>query len=400
MKLAYAIVIFTVVAGLIWPVQAFELTSVLDAKVDTSIIKESGSYTTPDSILIAPLFAPNNLEVSSDNRYRGIFHYTIDRLGYTDIPFHYILTPEGKIYEGNSKGDESRVLFSNFSQNPVVIAYLADEFNNQFDTRAYNALKELSLSVANRNSIESKNIFINEVVFVRERQTKAVSMQTKEVFGAWNTSRDEIAKYVSDNYSPESKPYSVDVLGLTLPTEEVEPGEIVTATIKLKNTGKYGMYPFSNSELILSKEDGTNSIFFVNNDWESQSQTSLFENESSLAPNEENEFSFKLYAPLYIGEKSEKFKLVSALGATVESEPIELKLNMKSSSKKIIEIRNRGYDYYPVYSQASSSSAEVYRAVSGQRFFFLEDIGNGWYSIDLGNDSTGWIAYWNVEFIN
>lgn len=401
MRFVYLLI--PVLVGLLFLPQsviAVELLSASDANVDTSIRKETNSFTTPDSIIIAPLFAPSRLNVSDEDRYRGIFHYTIDRLGYADIPFHYVVTPDGTILEGLASGDEQRVAISNYDKNPIVIAYLTDQFNNQFDPRALNSVKELSLSAANTNAIPANQIEMYEIVFVRNRDNREVFMETKEVFGAWNTQRTEIAQFVDENYAPESKPYKLEVVSVSTPQEDVEPGEIVDGTITLLNIGQFGLYPFSNSELILTKQDETPSQFFVNNDWESQSQTALFENEDSLPPGEEATFNFKLYAPLFLGERSETFKLTTALGGNVESDPITLSLNMSSSSKQIVEIQDRGFDFYPVYSQPSSSSSEIYRAVPGQRFFFVEDIGNGWYNIDLGNDTTGWIAYWNTTFVN
>jgi hypothetical protein len=396
-------IIFGVVIFLTWmtlPAYAATLKKLSELNIDTSIISEQSSYTTPDSIIIAPLFAPTELNIDPIERYRGVFHYIINRLGYNDVPFHYIITPEGEVIEGNIHGDESKVLIENFNKKPVVIAYMADPFSNHFDERAIDDIKELASSVANTNSIKETNIFVKELIFTRNRESRVVNIKIKDLYGTWNSQTEDIKNFVAANFSPQSKPYTLEVISVNIPNKTLSPGNIEKVSITLKNIGEYGLYAFTNSELYLSKADGTSSKFFVNNEWESRSQVSLFEQEDSLAPGEEKSFEIPIYIPLFLGEQKETFNLKTALGSLVNSSEIEIKINVGESEKKIVEIKNRGYSYYPVYSSPTNSSSEIYRAVAGERFFFLQDVGNGWYQIDLGNGITGWIAYWNVSFIN
>lgn len=396
------IILMILIGSFILPATVYSATlkKASDLNIDTSIIKEQLTYTTPDSIIIAPVFSPIELNVTPQERYRGIFHYMIDRLGYNDIPFHYVVMPNGDLIEGNSKGDEARVFIENFDKNPVIVAYITDQYSNQFDERAINNLKELVSSIANTNAIKENNIFVQEIFFTRDKETRTVSMKTKELFGTWNSQADEIRSFVASNFSPESKPYSIQVIEVDLPQQELQPGEIINASITLKNTGQYGLYSFTNSELYLSKADETPSKFFVNNEWESRSQVSLFEENDSLAPGEEKTFEFPLFVPLFVGEQKEIFKFKTAIGALINAEQIEIKIKVGNPEKRIVEIRDRGFSYYPVYSNPNTATNEIYRAVAGERFFFLQDLGNGWYEIDLGNGTTGWIAFWNVSFIN
>ncbi|BCX13645.1 MAG: hypothetical protein KatS3mg085_177 [Candidatus Dojkabacteria bacterium] len=381
-------------------VNSATLKKVEDLSLDTSIISEQLTYTTPDSIIVAPIFAPRELNISPIERYRGIFHYLIDRLGYNDLPFHYVVTPEGELIEGNTHGDEAKVVIDNFDKNPVVVAYIANQYSNQFDDRSMQNLKELVSSIANTNSINENNIFVKEIVFTRKRDTRTVSIKIKDLFGTWNSQADEIKLFVASNFSPESKPYSVEVTSVQVPQQTLTPGEIVNVSITVKNTGDYGLYAFTNSELFLTKSDETPSKFYVNNEWESRSQVSIFKENENLLPGEEKTFVVPIFVPLNLGEVKETFKFKTAIGSLVNSNEFEIKINVGESDKKIVEVRDRGFSYYPVYSNPNNATNEIYRAVAGERFFFLQDLGNGWYQIDLGNGQTGWIAFWNVSFIN
>lgn len=382
-------------------VSAANLITLSQVNLDTNITKEDSNFITPDKILIVPIFPPSEeLDTNDTTWFRGLYYYTIQRLGFNDIPFHYVVTKTGKVFEGNSGGDERRINISGIDGNPIVIGYLSDRFASNFDPRSMTALKNLTLEVANANAVKPENIQISSIKFVKDSATRTVSMEKSDVIGSWGLSLTEITNFVKQSYAPVKKTYSVELTAKNLTTDSVEPGSEVIGSITIKNTSENAIYSGTQSELILTKTDGAQSSFFLNNEWLSPTQFSIMKDEETILPGRESTFEFKLKAPLFIGNKTESFEIKNINGDKVSSTIVELTLNLQSSTKKIVEIKNTELGYLRVRSDASSVASETGRVSPGQRFFMLEDAGNGYIKIDLGDGKSGWVSIQYLNFIN
>ncbi len=382
-------------------VSAANLVTLSQVNLDTSITKEDTSFTSPNKILIVPIFPPTEeLDTNDTTWFRGLYYYTIQRLGFNDIPFHYIVSRTGKIFEGNSGGDERRINISGIEGNPVVIAYLSDRFASNFDPRSMIALKNLSLEVANTNSIKPENIQVSSIKFIKDSATRTVSIEKSDVIGSWNLSLNEIKNFVTQSYAPIQKSYSAELSSKNLPTDSVEPGTEVIGSVTIRNTSEHAIYSGTQSEIVLSKTDNSTSSFFLNNEWLSTTQIPLMTDGETLLPGREGTFQFKLKAPLFIGSKTESFEIKNINGNKLTNTIVELTLNLQSSSKRIVEVRNTELGYLRVRSDASSVASETGRVSPGQRFFMLEDAGNGYIKIDLGDGKSGWVSIQYLNFIN
>lgn len=376
---------------------AFEITSQEKIKIDTSIARSDLSYSVPTKIIIVPISIESDL--TQAQKYRGLYYYLVQKLGFSDIPFHYVISANGEVFQGNQGGDERKVQVQGIDETIILVGYLTGTIRDSFDPRSINNLSELLLDIANRNSISTENISVSKLTFVRDSETKSVFMRINEAEASWKGSLESINAGIKPRYSPTAKEYaaSSEIVGIT--TEEVDPGSEVTVSVKIKNTGKNGFYGESNSSILLSKADGSASKFFINDQWVSRSEVTVLVEHQNLLPEQEDIFEFKIRAPLAIGEVSESFSLKTQGGININSNSIDLKLKMKRSDKKIVQIRNTELGYLKVRSEPSTVGGEIGKVSPGERFFVVEDAGNGYIKIDLGNGSTGWIAGWFTDTI-
>ncbi len=382
-------------------VKALTITSRDDLGIESGITKEDLAYSLPQETVIAPIFlGVDSSKISQKEWVESLYYYTIEKLGFTDLPFHYIVTSTGDVYQGNLGGDERKVKVDGIGANVILVAYLSSSKQNTFDPKADENIKNLLKTISNKNSIKAQSIIVSGIKFIKDVTNKTVSISSEEILGDWSTKLEDYKTYVASNYAPESKSYTVDVSNIVLSSTEAMPGEEVSGTVTIKNTGSNGLYGGTDNEIVASKDDGGPSQFFINNVWLSRSQFSLMTENQNILPTQEATLNFKIKAPLAKGELSETFVLKTLGGANITaSTSMNLKLTLKPSDKRIIQIQNTELGYLKVRSEPSTLGPEIDQAASGQRYFVIEDAGNGYLKIDLGDGKSGWVAGWLVNDI-
>lgn len=372
-----------------------------EALIDTTAVREDDNFSTPRQIIIAPIFANEEIsELTSEQRYRGIYNYTVEYLGFSDIPYHYLIDKTGTVYQGNQAGDERKVKIGGIGDELVLIGYMTDRTSNRFNYRAEENLVNLLTQVANQNNISPDLISVENVVFIRDEQSKTVNIGTSDLFGNWKSSLAEIKQNVENNFAPTEKIYNVNVESVTASKSEIKAGETVEMKIKIENKSSGGIYGGSGSEFIISKVGKTESVFFLNNIWQSTTDVAPMEEGDVLKKGESGEFTFQVKAPLFIGNVSEEFTIKNIDGSKVISNTFKIALNINSSEFKIVEILDTETGKLNVRTTPSSVASVVKQVSPGQRFFKVEDAGNGWIKIRLNDGNEGWIAGWYTKAIN
>jgi len=372
-------------------INAYTSVALTDLTLDTTIRQEADGFALPNAIVVSPIFID---ETDYKESIKGLFYYTIDKLGFPDIPFHYIVTADGIVYKGNTGGDERKLSFSNASGNFLLIAYVTNKNVDQFEAKGLLALKELTSEVSNNNYVNADNVIIRDLTFVKDVANNTVNLQINPLDGNWNNSAEDIRNYVRGNVKPSNKVYMVDVVSSVLSKEQVAVGETVAGTVTLKNTGTSTLYVGTNSEIIATKETGNVSFFYTPTGWLSQTQFSLMDTLEQIGPGEEAELPFSVSAPLASGEITENFIITNILGQRVSQNNFTLRMNVDKAGKRIIQINDTELGYLRVRAEASTAATEVGRASSGERFIVQEDAGNGLLRIVLPNGVSGWVAGW------
>ncbi|MBN1915800.1 SH3 domain-containing protein [Candidatus Dojkabacteria bacterium] len=372
-----------------------------ESKIDENLTKEDANFASPKSILLVPLFRPEGVNENDSKWFRSLYYFYTARLGFPDIPFHFVVGGNGDIYEGNKGGEEQSILINGEEPGSIVIAYLVKEGENGFSIRAYDSIREILLDVANRNAIKPEKIKITGAEVVVNLKNKTVFIRSKAlVGGGWSNGMKEALDFVDKNYKPVPKLYSIKIVEAKPPDAPVNYRETGLMTLKIKNTGKNSIYQGGDSEIIGLKKDGEDSRFFVNGVWASPSQPTIMSEGNVIRPGEEKTFIFKLHVPLYFGEQRESFSLVNRNGQNFDGTDFDIVLNVNTPTEKVVEILSTDTGYLNVREIASGAANVITKVNPGQRYFFLEDSNTGWYKIDIEGGKSGWVAKQHVKFVN
>ncbi|MDQ6985554.1 MAG: SH3 domain-containing protein [Candidatus Dojkabacteria bacterium] len=381
-------------------VSALRLNTSNDLNIDSTIIKDDQNFGLPTRIIITPIYLPSSdSNVREDDWFRGLFYYTIDVLGFNDIPYHYVVSKTGTVYSGNTGGYERELSINGVGSDMILIGYMSDKFASQIDNRAKDDLVELLTKVASENNIDPTNIQIKGTKFQRNEQNKTVVMVEDDLFGLWNISLLDIIEGVQKNYNPVVKIYSVNVDSVSVPENNLAPGSEIIIPITITNTSDFGIYSGTDAEMLLSRVNGENSNYFINNVWLSQSQMSLMSDGDVLQTFDTGEFSVKIKTPLIVGEYSETFEIRNINGDLISDDSIELKVNIVASDREIVEILTTETGTLNVRDIPSSVGDTINQVSEGERFFKTDDAGNGWIEVELEDGTRGWIAGWYTRTI-
>ena len=361
-------------------------------KFPKSVEEQKEAFALPDSIYIVPLKLEFDEYVTTNDWYKGLYYYQTFRLNQGDFLFHYFVTKDGKVLEGNSKGDEQRFALKDIQEKPVIIGYLTESDADDFSIEGRKALNSLVVEVANRNRIKIENIFVKSVYYQATEQQQIVGVPDI-VAGRWERSLTEMTKEIATLYDPNKFKFDLTITTVKTPTEKVKYGDQVVAEITIKNNSPISLYESSDFEPIMTKVGNEDfSKFFVNGVWSGPKQTKIMAEGTSIRPGESKTFQVRVGVPLHFDKQTEKFHLVNILGEVYAGSEFEVTLDVNKSDLDVIEIANTPVGYLNVREQANTSSKVVTKVSPGQRFVVLERSGSSWVKIDAGANGQGWIS--------
>jgi hypothetical protein len=402
------LILINVAAGLVWlttPVhgQSIEIVSPTQANIDLTILQQDNSYSLPTSIVITPLTVPQlPTNISSRDWVRGLYYYTVanaNRPGFTDIPFHYLITSDGEIYQGNQGGDERKINIEGQGDAAIVIAYLTSSRQISFDQRVEEPLSQLLLQLANKNAVPFDRVRVIGTKLQRNDTEKNIKLVKTDLLGVWNTSLTGIVNKVKAQYKPQPKQYKLEVVGVELPAEQVTPGQTVTGKLKVKNSGQFGIYSGTGNEL-LGTTLARQSQFYVRGTWVTTTQFDLMPADAVLMPGQEASYEFKLYVPLFFGQRQEDFEVRTVNGGTIANSRFKVTLNVKRPTGTIVQVKPTNTGWLRVRSTPSGvQNNEIGRVYAGERYFQIQDAGNGYVKIRLPDGKEGWVSKQYLTYI-
>jgi len=368
------------------------LRNVNDLGFDKSLIFQEGNYGQAKKIIVAPIILESDEIVSDTDWIKGIFYYQTSKLTFGDMTYHYIVTRDGTVYKGNSKGVDQRFNVSPDMADAIVIGYLAKSDDVDFKSSAKDNIKELLLDIANNQQISSERIYIRDITYEVDTGGIVSPKITDIIAGRWNKSFEKIVMDVALEYTPVAKEYKIDFEKIVLPANAVNYGEVVLAKITIKNDSEHVLYQDSDFEPLISKTTGSFSKFYVNDVWLSLTQAPIMKDGDFIPPGESKTYELRIGVPLYLGKQTESFELINSLGEKYNDTAFDIELNVNRPEGEIVEITSTGAGYLNVRGRASGFGEVVSRVTPGQRYLVVERSDTGWVKIDLENGQMGWVA--------
>lgn len=366
--------------------------------LDKSIFSDVFEEGLPSGIIVTPIFMPNINKLTEEDWVKGVYHYTVQRLGYSRLPYHYLINENGIIY--SAEGSEDRLVkIKDSDKNNIIIGYLAKANSTTFADSAMAGLQDLIIEIANRNNIKVENITFTGTRFNRSESSNQVLIEKTQLFGIWSEKFRNIINTVQRNYNPTKRQHTFVVTESKLNTNTLVAGETTEGTLKVKNTGSNNLYITESNYVVVERAEGRSSRFYLNNNWVSLSEFEAITDIQTIKPAQEVEIKFKVRAPLYLGETKESFKLKMIGDGIINSDAFDLSLNVEKGNKKIVQIRSTETNFLRVRSAPSTVAEEIGRVASGERYLVIEEDGNGFYKLDLEGGRSGWVAGWLTDTI-
>lgn len=382
-------------------VHGLEFKSRDGLNLDDGLIIEESNYGLPTKILLAPLFFPSeNVSIDSREWIRGLHYYSVARLGYPDIPFHYIVLPNGDVYKANKNGDEAEIPILDSTENSIIVAYLARQGSRDFSEEAKATLTSLLVSLANTHLIENQSLELVNIRFNLNTQTHLASLETRSISGGWTQTFRQLQKEMEANYSPLRKKFNIEIVNVKVPQEEVKPGQTAIIELAIRNIGEYTIFADADSALIATKANGSLSRFFLNGIWASQSQVSILSEGDMIRPGQEKSLQVKFSVPLYFGVQTEEFYLSNMYGDKIENTDFSVSLTVGKLDKTVVEIVETETGYLNVRSSDSGNSEVITRVSPGERYILKRRGTFGYVELDLGEGKSGWVSQKYVKEIN
>lgn len=398
-KFLIAIVVFCVFGV---SAQALTITGREKLYFDNGLgfVPEEKVFAPVEGIIVSPIYLPEDTGLNSDDWIRGLYYYSTVRLGYEDMPFHYVLLPNGKVYKTGTVSEGNVIKIGGEETNVALIGYLSKRSDVEFAERSLTSLKDLALKIANENEIDSQKIEVTGLRYSINLSNKTSSLERTTVAGSWAKNIESVQEYVAQNYSPIPKTYNIQIDSVKYPESKLEPGSVAIVELTLTNTGENVIYEGSDSALYATKEDGTLSKFFLNSVWASQSQVPILSEGEFLGPSETKTFQLKFNIPLYFGIQRESFVIKTAEGEVLKDSKFGVAIEVSEIDERVVEVTQTELGYLNVRDGDSGNAEIVGRVSPGERYILKQTGTYGYVQIDLGEGELGWVSQKYIRNVN
>ncbi len=357
--------------------------------------QQYNEYRPVETIAVAKITAPNEVQFGdSDSWIRGLYYYSITKLGFGDIPFNYVVTWQGSIYEGKGGGtDVSPIVTSSVEERLGKIVLVAYFDNNQeVSNSGRDAMRELVSELLSLYDLDRDAVVPVEVNLAEKEADVQLSslVVTDAEDGYWSADVAQIrttARIVGVDTVTEVTGSVEDVSS----SITVESGQNFVVTAKIVNTGTMPWYNSGEHKVLVATSGPRNheSELYYSESWASFTRVVGSEEEWVL-PGDTGTFQFEIRTPLIPGEYDESFELIMLPERWISGTEFDISFVVEAGDLQLVEIKDTETGYLNVRECASTGCAEVGKVVPGEVLILRGQDGN-WFKIEMEDGELGWV---------
>lgn len=363
-------------------VLAFPYYSAETQQFDKTLSEDSNTqYLNPKQIYITQITTPSEELSRNPSKWtKSLYHYTITRLHFSDMPYTYLLDENGIIYQGNTTGIGANPQLQE-PTGAITIGYLSN--NPVVTNRASESLSLMVEEISSRWGIAQ----LSTVKLLINQQDNSPSTVTPQVI------ENEFSQSVSEaltswqGYTEENLPYKVK-LEEVIYEKDVVIGERLDVKVTIKNINDFIWFT-DTDPIYISVKDGQESDFAVNKDWESFSKP-ISISDQHILPGQTVELEFQLEAKVFLGETQESFEILKFEGSPFEDSSFDIVFNITKGDKQLVEVSSSEYGFVNIRDCRWYSCEKIDSADNGA-VFILETEEAGWSKIRYDTDLSGWV---------
>ncbi len=390
--LAFVLVVLIVLPAYIHA-QALDFTGREDIPYDTRLAEQKENrYGRYECISIVRISAPSGIVYSDSSQWvKGFYYYSITKLGFADIPFNYIVTWDGRTYEGKGGGEEVLLPIdsekSSLSAKCGIIAYFDN--NREITNIGRQSLINATSSMLGKYSLRVSDIEAGKLSLSgNEERSLSKIILNKDLSDVWSGEVKAIASQVT--VSTTKREYKASIESVEY-NEKVEAGSNFMVNVEIRNDSDFPWYNSGEGQVFIATSSPRNheSDFFVSDKWASFAKVVSMEDEWVL-PGDTAKFSFEMGTPLLPGKYKETFELVSIPNNWMKGSQFSVEFSVDGSNLDLVEIKDTETGSLNVRDCASTRCNQIGQVVPGDILIKLGQDGN-WYNIQFGDGKEGWV---------
>lgn len=364
-------------------VHAFDLKTRDTIGLDNTLVEESiNTYSQPTKIYLTEVSGyQEKLSNNPQSWIKLLYYYSITQLQLSDIPYNYLLTEDGNIYEGKSGGVGVNPGLMN-GDNILLIGYMSNK--GTLTPRANDTLKTFLEELSYEYGIKEPEI---ETVKLKIKQSEDSLSQLQ--YQAVNNSLSTTFSNITSNVKWSStghQDYKATITSVEY-EKDVVIGEKLNVKVIIKNENNFTW--FSDTDYIyISTTENRESPFAINQTWDSFSKPTHIESKY-VKPGDEVTLNFDLLAKSKPGEYSETFEILKTDNKFPDT-TFEVKFNITKGDYKLVQIYSPEYGFVNIRECRFYSCEKLEVANDGEVYIMLKEEEN-WYQIEFGEGKKGWV---------
>jgi len=376
------------------PASAQNILSREDLNFDESLSDQrNNTYSYFDSVGVIGIQSGSNSSFGDGKTWmRGLYYFMITHLGFLDIPFHYVVTWQGDVYEGRAGGYEVNT-FATFDiakdySNTVLIAYFDN--GRGMTNQGESALSELVEKLMGSFMIEMTDVFAADFEYQGAKEGNPSSLRIvppKEGYLMdWN---DTFIKSYKEGESLQLE-LSGNVEDISY-SDSVNSWDDVKVRAIVKNTGEYNWYNSGPraTYLATSSPRGRNSDLYHPEVWSSFSRA-VTPTEEVVLPGKSATFEFLVKAPIVPDKYTEKFELIRLPSSWINGTSITMSLNVNKTNLQLARILETGIGTLAVRECPGTGCKKIGSVETGYVTIVRAEQ-SGWYKIVYDSVNEGWV---------
>ncbi|MDD2270357.1 MAG: SH3 domain-containing protein [Candidatus Dojkabacteria bacterium] len=346
---------------------------------DTSLVQGiEYTYQEPKKILFTQIEGRyDTLALSPKEFLDTVYYYSITKLKLGNIPFHYALDESGNVYK-TANYDALKITDESY----IVIAYLSN--NGQLNSNASNSLFKLVEELSYLYGLEEYDINNYSILQSESSFSKLKLIEPNKLFV------DSLAVALKDweGYDREHLKYSASIESVETP-EAVVIGNDLSVKLSIKNSNDF-VWTSDKYPIYISVKDSEESIFAVNEVWDSFSKATHVDSDEFLLPGEVLEIEFELDPKVAPGDYTETFTILKFVDEVFSNSEFTVKFKVEKGEQDIVRIDSPEAGYVNIRNCRRFSCEQVDVVNDGEVFPVIEYDESCWYKIRYAKDKEGW----------
>lgn len=381
-KIVTILLSLTILLCFVRPSHAIDIRTRELLKLDNSLVQESNlTFSQPTKIYLTEVKGYQERLVNDPTSWiKLLYYYSITQLKLNDIPYNYLITEGGEIYEGKLGGVGSNTGLME-GKNVVIVGYMSSK--GVLTPRSITSIESLANDIAYKYGIKNITLDTVDLKILTSENSPSV-LQFESVKNGLTSDLGSIKIQGSDI---EHLDYKASITSVEYP-KEVVIGEKLNVKVKIKNENDFTWFADTNY-IYISTVDNKESLFAVNGVWDSFSKPVHIQKDF-VKPGEEIEVSFDLVAKSKPGDYKVTFHIMKSDTLIFTDSTFDVDFKVVAGEYKLIQIYSPEYGFVNIRECRWYSCKKVEVANEGDVYVMTKEE-EGWYEIEYGDGQRGWI---------